>query len=339
MDAGFDPYPVFTERSVVPDDDYPLQLIHSKLSMHGNVVTQNNPYLMEIAGENWVDIQRDDAARLGVRDGAKVVVESPKDSITITAKVVEGILPGVVSVRQGHGFGHWAMGSVAKGRGAHSNVLMGRPCRTHLRGQLLQRMQGAGASGLRPAPRGEAAMQYGFYFDHNLCIKCHACEIACKLWNEIEDGTRWREVVSVRTGAFPNVSEIPVSMACMHCGDAPCMHACPVGAITKRADDGIVVVNEETCIGCGFCRLGVPVRRPPNRQQRQDAEVQLLFDAGEGAAPWHAARLRGGVPDQRHPQRPAGRARQRQPRAGCRPAARRRRCPALPGARGRGAVQ
>jgi thiosulfate reductase/polysulfide reductase chain A len=123
-DAGFDPYPVFTERAVVPDDDYPLQLTHSKLSMHCNIITQNNPYLMEIVGENWVEIHRDDAQRVGVRDGAKVVVESPKDSIVITAKVVDGILPGVISVRHGHGFGHWAMGSVAKGKGAHSNVLM-----------------------------------------------------------------------------------------------------------------------------------------------------------------------------------------------------------------------
>ena len=34
------------------------------------------------------------------------------------------LVPGCVSVRHGHGFGHWAMGSVAKGKGAHSNNLM-----------------------------------------------------------------------------------------------------------------------------------------------------------------------------------------------------------------------
>jgi anaerobic selenocysteine-containing dehydrogenase len=36
---------------------------------------------------------------------------------------VEGVLPGVVCVRHGHGFGHWAELSRAKGRGAHSNSL------------------------------------------------------------------------------------------------------------------------------------------------------------------------------------------------------------------------
>jgi len=123
-DAGFDPYPVYTERTVIPDSDFPLQLTHSKLSMHCNIVTQNNPLLMEIVGENWVEINTVDAAKYGIRGDAYAILESPQDNITIKAKVVEGIVPGVVSVRHGHGFGHWAMGEVAKGKGAHSNVLM-----------------------------------------------------------------------------------------------------------------------------------------------------------------------------------------------------------------------
>ena len=121
---GYDPYPVFVGRSVEPDEAYPLQLTHSKLSMHCNIVTQNNPYLMEIVGENWVEISTRDAAAYGIEDGGYVTLESPKDRVRIKAKVVEGIRPGVVCVRHGHGFGHWAMGATAKGRGAHSNVLM-----------------------------------------------------------------------------------------------------------------------------------------------------------------------------------------------------------------------
>jgi thiosulfate reductase/polysulfide reductase chain A len=123
-DAGFNPYPTYTERSVLPDAEYPLQVTHSKLSMHCNLVTQNNPLLMEIVGENWVEINRVDAQKYGIRDDAYVIVESPKDKIRIKAKVVEGLAPGCVSIRHGHGFGHWAMGSVAKGKGAHSNNLM-----------------------------------------------------------------------------------------------------------------------------------------------------------------------------------------------------------------------
>ncbi len=124
VDAGFSAYPEYTDRTVIPDNEYPLQLTHSKLSMHCNIVTQNNPYLMEICGENWVEINSVDAAKYGIQDGSMVVLESPKDSIEIRAKVVEGLVPGCVSVRHGHGFGHWAMGSTAKGNGAHSNNLM-----------------------------------------------------------------------------------------------------------------------------------------------------------------------------------------------------------------------
>jgi thiosulfate reductase/polysulfide reductase chain A len=123
-DAGFDPYPVYVERTVIPDEQYPLQVTHSKLSMHCNVLTQNNPFLMEICPENWMEINRVDALKYGIEDGAYVVVESPKDQIRIRAKVVEGLVPGCISIRHGHGFGHWAMGSIAKGKGAHSNNLM-----------------------------------------------------------------------------------------------------------------------------------------------------------------------------------------------------------------------
>ena len=123
-DTGNNPYPEWRERSVIPDDDYPLQVTHSKLSMHCNIVTQNNPYLMEVCPENWVEINSRDAAKYGIVDGGKCVIESPKDKITITAKVVEGLVPGAISIRHGHGFGHWAMGAVAKGKGAHSNNLM-----------------------------------------------------------------------------------------------------------------------------------------------------------------------------------------------------------------------
>ena len=106
-------------------------------------------------------------------------------------------------------------------------------------------------------------MQHGFYFDQQLCVKCHACEIACKSWNEIEEvGPRWREVVKIESGTFPNVSAMNVSMACMHCGDAPCMKACPVNAISKSGESGVVEVNPNTCIGCGFCVWACPFNAP-----------------------------------------------------------------------------
>jgi anaerobic dimethyl sulfoxide reductase subunit B (iron-sulfur subunit) len=105
-------------------------------------------------------------------------------------------------------------------------------------------------------------VQYGFYFDHTRCVKCHACEIACKTWNEIDIGPRWREVVKIESGTFPNVRAMNVSMACMHCGDAPCRNACPVTAISKSTETGIVLVDQNKCIGCGFCVWACPFNAP-----------------------------------------------------------------------------
>ncbi|NBR53051.1 MAG: 4Fe-4S dicluster domain-containing protein, partial [Rhodobacteraceae bacterium] len=46
--------------------------------------------------------------------------------------------------------------------------------------------------------------------------------------------------------------------SCLHCEDAPCVTVCPTGASYKRTADGIVLVNEDACIGCGLCAWACP---------------------------------------------------------------------------------
>ena len=46
--------------------------------------------------------------------------------------------------------------------------------------------------------------------------------------------------------------------SCLHCADAPCVTVCPTGASYKRSEDGIVLVNEDACIGCGLCAWACP---------------------------------------------------------------------------------
>jgi len=122
---GLNPLPEFQEHSVIPDDDYPLQLITSKLSMHSNILTQNNPYLMEIVGENWVEINPVDARKYGVDDGDMVVLKSPHGSAVIRVRVIEGVKPGVACARHDHGFGRWSPYlSVGYGKGTHLNSLI-----------------------------------------------------------------------------------------------------------------------------------------------------------------------------------------------------------------------
>ena len=46
--------------------------------------------------------------------------------------------------------------------------------------------------------------------------------------------------------------------SCLHCEDAACVTVCPTGASYKRAEDGIVLVDEGLCIGCGLCAWACP---------------------------------------------------------------------------------
>ncbi|MEM8627661.1 MAG: 4Fe-4S dicluster domain-containing protein [Pseudomonadota bacterium] len=46
--------------------------------------------------------------------------------------------------------------------------------------------------------------------------------------------------------------------SCLHCEDAPCVTVCPTGASFKRSEDGIVLVEENWCIGCGLCAWACP---------------------------------------------------------------------------------
>ena len=122
-DLGHNPLPVFTEEHrVKPDAEYPFQLINCKMQYHCGTHTQNNPYLMAIAGENWVELNAKDALRLGIAEGDRVEVTSPLASVTINAKVSESVQPGVVKVPHGHGFGR-KFGTLARGKGTHINPL------------------------------------------------------------------------------------------------------------------------------------------------------------------------------------------------------------------------
>ena len=98
------------------------------------------------------------------------------------------------------------------------------------------------------------AKQYGFYFDADRCVLCRACEVACKAVNNVEPGMKWMRLVDTWGGVYPDLTRAFFALACMHCGGPTCIEACPTGAITKRAEDGIVVVDRDKCVGSHGCR-------------------------------------------------------------------------------------
>ena len=104
--------------------------------------------------------------------------------------------------------------------------------------------------------------QYGFTFVKERCVQCFGCEVACKSWRNAELGVRWRRVSNIWHGRYPDVKNVSTSVSCMHCADPVCVKSCPVKAITKRPEDGIVLVDRGKCIGCKTCLKECPFGAP-----------------------------------------------------------------------------
>ena len=95
-------------------------------------------------------------------------------------------------------------------------------------------------------------------------------------------------------------SWLMLSDVCKHCQRAGCLEACPTGAIIRTEFD-TVYVQPDVCNGCGYCVVGLPLRRDrPPRGRRPRLEVHALLRPAEGR---HGAGLRQGLPHRFHPVR------------------------------------
>jgi len=82
-----------------------------------------------------------------------------------------------------------------------------------------------------------------FLCDAERCIECNGCVTACKNENEVPWGVNRRRVITLDDG---NPGEKSISVACMHCTDAPCQAVCPVDCF-NTTDDGIVLHDKDLC--------------------------------------------------------------------------------------------
>ena len=98
-----------------------------------------------------------------------------------------------------------------------------------------------------------------FICDAERCIECNSCVTACKNRHEVPWGVNRRRVVTMNDGV---PGEKSISVACMHCSDAPCMAVCPVNCF-YRTEEGVVLHDKDVCIGCGYCSYACLVRPVP----------------------------------------------------------------------------
>ncbi len=110
----------------------------------------------------------------------------------------------------------------------------------------------------------------GFFFDNTRCTGCRTCEMACVDYKDLALGRRFRRVIDFEGGSCVQAPDgtvstsmyaYHVSLACNHCKHPECMHVCPTGAMHKD-EMGLVCVDSEKCIGCGYCTIACPYHAP-----------------------------------------------------------------------------
>ncbi len=125
-------------------------------------------------------------------------------------------------------------------------------------------------------PENTTGKKLGLVIDLDTCVGCQACAVSCKEWNTTGHAaplTDNNPYGAGATGVWLNrIHSYEVSpgtagsggmtvnfpRSCLHCEEPACVTVCPTGASYKRAEDGIVLVNPDTCIGCKLCSWACP---------------------------------------------------------------------------------
>ena len=118
-------------------------------------------------------------------------------------------------------------------------------------------------------------------YDATKCVGCKACMSACKRVNgdygalsyeqaKFDPDKLWdapKDLSGSTRTLIKLVKESPkewsyVKYSCMHCQKPSCVSVCPVAAMTKDKQTGIVDYNKNTCIGCRYCQVACAFNIP-----------------------------------------------------------------------------
>ncbi|MFO7850856.1 MAG: DMSO/selenate family reductase complex B subunit [Bacteroidota bacterium] len=128
--------------------------------------------------------------------------------------------------------------------------------------------------------------KYGFYIDTVNCSGCKTCQVACQDKYDLEPGLLWRKIINIEGGEWMDAdgvfSKYPfsyyISLACNHCSNPLCVHSCPTQAMYVT-DIGTVDIDQDKCIGCGYCTWACPYDAPRlNPRSGKMSKCDMCYD-------------------------------------------------------------
>lgn len=113
--------------------------------------------------------------------------------------------------------------------------------------------------------------QQAFFFHGERCTGCKTCQLACADYNDLSCDFWYRKIYEYCGGSWSQDGDgcwtsdafaYYASIACNHCDDPACVEVCPTTAMHKDAETGLVSVDPNRCIGCGYCHMACPYNVP-----------------------------------------------------------------------------
>ncbi|CAB1368455.1 4Fe-4S ferredoxin [Denitratisoma oestradiolicum] len=136
-------------------------------------------------------------------------------------------------------------------------------------------------------------MRWGMTIDLQRCTGCYGCVMACKQEHSTPSGVHFRRMMFEEVGEYPKAKRIHAPVQCNHCAEPPCVPVCPTKATYKR-DDGLVLVDADVCIGCGYCMTSCPYEQRhfvgDKLEHFEDGLTPHELKGGEAGHDWDSKR-------------------------------------------------